>query len=304
MTSSSSSSGGGRRRWRSNNRGEGKENTFFINRAASFVADALGPAPAGKGVDEDEELVWYFAYGSNMKRSVFEGRRKIVSRETKLATIPGRVLSYAYDGLPFLEPCFATCLKREDIPEDRRGDVPDVHGVAYLITTQQLKSCLASEGGNGWNDNNWIGGYLVERVQAVSYDEEPFAAVTLVGYQGQTRGPESHYNCPSKRYLGLVLDGAIASGLNDDYVAWLKTQTPYALPESTPGYLMTAFRLLGFPVFFFYLFLVPLFTHKLGMERPPWTLCVLTQIYNRRIIMPAGKLAAWWTGVHPFESKL
>ena len=151
---------------------------YTINRLLSVSANFFGSGgtarndrdgSGGRGAAADD-YVWYFSYGSNMKRSVFEGRRKIYATDTELATIPGRVLSYAYDGYPYLEPCFATCLKREELPESIRTGVPDVHGVAYRITKSQLKACLATEGGNGWNDA-WVGGYGVEEVDAISYEE-------------------------------------------------------------------------------------------------------------------------------------
>ena len=80
------------------------------------------------------------------------------------------------------------------------------------------------------------------------------------------RGPESHRNCPSKRYLGLVLDGAIASGIDGEYVSWLKQQEAYEFPNDAPAYLKAIFRILALPVFAFYMIGVPFLRERSALN--------------------------------------
>ena len=118
--------------------------------------------------EHDDDLIWYFSYGSNLNPEVFENRRKIKCRDHRVCYAPGYVLTYAEGILPYIEPAFCTCVKRELLPPlaslsssplvagDRDDDNirhrPDIHGVAFLITRRQYEHVLMTEGGFGWQE--------------------------------------------------------------------------------------------------------------------------------------------------------
>ena len=197
--------------------------TFFLKH---FGALASPPPRTGANV-------WYFSYGSNMNAKVFCKRRKITAQAILPATLPGYVLSFAYDGIPYLEPAFATCCRRDDAAHHNAhanddDDTPDVHGVAFLVTRGELTRILATEGGLGWGD---CGGYRLHEAAAVGYDGRRLTVATLVG--GPVRGPPSLRNRPSARYMRLCVAGAKANNLRKDYVAWLETRhATYAAPAA------------------------------------------------------------------------
>ena len=76
---------------------------------------------------DPNELVWYFSYGSNLSAEVFEKRRGVRPRMTRKVVVPEHVLSFAHDGFPYIEPCFATCLPRSELWYDD-SDIPDIRG--------------------------------------------------------------------------------------------------------------------------------------------------------------------------------
>ena len=248
--------------------------------------------PAGSSAKkncDDDDLVWYFSYGSNMSKSVFERRRGIRPRNSKRAVIRDWVIHYAYDSLPYMEPSFATCSPRADIPARHRDSRPDVHGVAFLITKTELERVLATEGGWGWNDDESTGGYLLVDAVAVPYEkddktQQPFQVKTLgSGASQRLRGEKCWQNLPSKRYRDLVAQGAIESGLNERYVNFL-TQQPAYEGAHHPS-LKWICILLNLPQILFVLFFNKIFLNILGMKRSPWIVCRVLYLYKKFIFL-------------------
>jgi len=143
--------------------------------------------------------VWYFAYGSNMQRATFSERRGILPR----TSVRGRLDGYRL--------CF-------DLPigPGERGVAnlavdasACVHGVAHLITHEQLDFLDRTEGVDR-------GHYDRLAVVIRADDEGSLAAVTYLSRHG-VAGRK-----PSARYLGLLLEGARQHGLPADYVAFLE----------------------------------------------------------------------------------
>eukprot|EP00532_Pseudo-nitzschia_australis_P006894 CAMPEP_0168181196 /NCGR_PEP_ID=MMETSP0139_2-20121125/11056_1 /TAXON_ID=44445 /ORGANISM="Pseudo-nitzschia australis, Strain 10249 10 AB" /LENGTH=449 /DNA_ID=CAMNT_0008101693 /DNA_START=305 /DNA_END=1654 /DNA_ORIENTATION=- len=151
--------------------------------------------------NDDDELVWYFSYGSNMNPAVFEKVRGIKCREHRICRVPGYVLTYGEGIFPYLEPAFCTCVKRGEIEggvgvggsssgsgSSGSGSTnastnttttcrPDIHGVAFLITRRQYEHVLLTEGGWGYqeynNDPFWtIGNYGVQEIDCVEIGAE------------------------------------------------------------------------------------------------------------------------------------
>lgn len=81
-----------------------------------------------------------------MSTAKFTGSRGIVPLDSVRVRVPGWVLRLEIPGLPYSEPAFASIGRR--IPTETEDAVlPDVHGVAYLISRQDYRRVVASEGG-------------------------------------------------------------------------------------------------------------------------------------------------------------
>ncbi|KID73837.1 Glik, partial [Metarhizium brunneum ARSEF 3297] len=86
---------------------------------------------------------WYFGYGANMAASVFIERRKIRPLRTEVAYIPSHALCFNVLGIPYVDPGNGGI--RPLCPETT-DPTACVHGVAYLLTPEDLKKVVLSEG--------------------------------------------------------------------------------------------------------------------------------------------------------------
>jgi AIG2 family protein len=147
--------------------------------------------------------VWYFAYGSNMQAATFRGRRGI----SPLRAIAGRAAGWR---LVFDKPSLLAT------PEGYANIIPDpaaeVLGVLYEITREELEHVELTEG-----------------VKLGNYDRVELPVLPLVSPDGGVRLASSLASerrnqalLPSRRYLDLVVAGALEHGLPADYVATLR----------------------------------------------------------------------------------
>ena len=147
------------------------------------------------------ELVWYFAYGSNMQPATFGGRRGIVPR----AAVPTRLAGWqlVFDKPPILPVGGAMA----NVVESAGSEVL---GVAYHVTSTDVAHIDLTEG-------VMIGNYrrVAVRVAPLVGGAE-LEAFTLTS---ERRDPTL---CASHRYMGLLIDGALAHGLPAEYVEWLR----------------------------------------------------------------------------------
>jgi hypothetical protein len=169
--------------------------------SAGSERSAVPPATfeAARGERSDSEGFWYFAYGSNMQRETFLGRRGMRPVKSVCARLDGWRL------------CF-------DLPvgAGERGVAnvvvyADDHvcGVLHLITAAELERLERSEG----VDRGW---YRRVEVDVTTLDGERLRACTLTsGFAAQGRKP-------SARYLGLLLEGARQHGLPAEWIARLE----------------------------------------------------------------------------------
>jgi hypothetical protein len=149
--------------------------------------------------DETEELTYYLAYGSNMSRGIFEGRRGMRPIEAQSALLENYRL------------CFNLA-----IGPGERG-VANVQpqagartwGVLYLITVDQSLHLDRTEGVPR-------GAYRRLPVNATVNSGDRIAAFT---YQSDKI---SLGRKPSPRYLGLLIEGATHHGLPDEYLRYLR----------------------------------------------------------------------------------
>ena len=86
---------------------------------------------------EDEFLVNYFAYGSNVGSKTFSTRRNIQPKRVQNGKILDYQLSFNVPGVPFLEPAFASVTRQ-------KGE--ETHGVCYTITKDEFRYLLQTEG--------------------------------------------------------------------------------------------------------------------------------------------------------------
>lgn len=212
-----------------------------ISKLDPVVGDELPPREAG-----DEGSIWCFAFGSNLCSSVLSGRRMIKPAESVPGILHGYKLSFNQPGLPYREPGFATV---DPIDSNDGEDIPEVHGVAYLMTTSQWNYYLESEGAAGQSDK----GYGVIQVTIHAYDGREIKACTLRTQPKTVAYLKGRVALPSKRYLNLIRQGAEEQKLSQEYREYLDSLSHYAPPGigGHIGAFITAFIAFGllFPMF-------------------------------------------------------
>ncbi|KAJ3124017.1 hypothetical protein HK098_001448 [Nowakowskiella sp. JEL0407] len=191
-----------------------------------------------------EELVWYFAFGSNMSEKTLTGRRRIKPFESKAAYTTKFYLSFDFIGLPFLEPSFASIIPvpTEPItrevaeklhnatkfgldfnfdPENPTACLPPtLHGVAHLVTRLDFEKILASEGGQGHDLDR---GYEPMQLAVTTYDGETLITKTLKGRPGSIKSKLQ----PSKRYMNILITGSRQHNLKPEYIEYLESLHVY-----------------------------------------------------------------------------
>lgn len=97
----------------------------------------------------DDEQVWYFGYGSNMKLSVMKSRG-IAFLDAQAVSVPGYMLTFDVFGLPYSEPSMASVAPHEirsNVGQSTLKEPPPVHGIAYLLSYPDFRRVVGSEGG-------------------------------------------------------------------------------------------------------------------------------------------------------------
>lgn len=152
----------------------------------------------------NEAPVHYFAFGANMARRVLEGRRGLRPLESRAAVLEGYALRFVQRGLPGIEPAFASVV---EAPGER------IHGVLYTLSAPDMRRLDA-----------------IER----SYDRIPVRVNTARGEVLATayraKRPRTTEGMPSRRYLGLLIEGAKEHGLPETFIADLEARGGLHLP--------------------------------------------------------------------------
>ena len=148
------------------------------------------------------DLVWYFAYGSNMQPATFRGRRGITPHDAVPARLAGWRLVFDKPPLLPMGQGMANIVAEAEA---------HVLGVAYAVTPEDLAHVDLTEG-------VLIGNYarVAVRVEPLGGAGDALEAFTLTS---DRRDPTL---LPSRRYVSLLVDGAEAHGLPGQYVAWLR----------------------------------------------------------------------------------
>ncbi|KAM3453123.1 hypothetical protein MY3296_004050 [Beauveria thailandica] len=157
---------------------------------------------------------WYFGYGANMATSVFIERRKISPLRAEVAWIPTHALCFNVQGIPYADPGNGGLRPLE---AGCRNTRKAVHGVAYLLTKQDLKKVVLCEGGG-------IAYNVIQLDATLRRDESTIQVNTLMGRHNVTVADE---RLPSKRYMGVLLRGANEQSLPGWYQQRLAMQPTY-----------------------------------------------------------------------------
>jgi len=149
--------------------------------------------------DETKALTWYFGYGSNMNRGIFEGRRGMRPIKAEPALLEDYRLCFnlaigpGERGVANLEARAGAC----------------TWGVLYLITVEQSEHLDRTEGVPR--------AYRRVPVSAIVDGSEQIAAFT---YQSDKIGLGRK---PSLRYIALLIEGAVQHGLPPGYLRYLRS---------------------------------------------------------------------------------
>jgi hypothetical protein len=148
------------------------------------------------------DRVWYFAYGANMERATFCGRRGIDFARALPARLPGwRLLLDKPPLLPIGE-AFANIVADPEAA---------VFGVAYDITADDLGHVELTEG-------VLIGNYRRAEV-SISPLSDPAVVWPACTLASDRRDPSLR---PSERYMACLIGGAVEHGLPAEWVEMLR----------------------------------------------------------------------------------
>jgi cation transport regulator ChaC len=148
--------------------------------------------------DGGDELIWYFAYGSNLDPATFTGRRRMRPRESCVALVRGYRLVFDLpvgDG----ERAVANVLA---VPGE------SIHGVAYLIGAAEALRLDATEGVPR----------AYQRLE-IELERADGAMLSAFTYVSSLRREGRR---PSERYLNLLLRGARHHGLPASWIDYLR----------------------------------------------------------------------------------
>ncbi|KAK6849423.1 hypothetical protein PG995_013256 [Apiospora arundinis] len=167
---------------------------------------------------DSKDEVWYFAYGSNMRSSVLEGRgiRPLANRR---AVIPSYVLTFDVFGVPYSEPAMASIALRHSAATARctgKEAPPPVNGVAYLLSSQDFRTLVLSEGA----------GVAYTEVQLEAYSADG-AAPTASAAAEKHDVHHSQDDAAGVSFPSLLIDGAKEHQLSAEYQAHLEGLPSY-----------------------------------------------------------------------------
>jgi hypothetical protein len=151
-------------------------------------------ASSASNVDDDSSRVNYFAYGSNINPSTFQGVRNMKPTASVPCVLRDYELVFNVPGVPYVEPAFASVRAAADVV---------THGVSHAITLEEWEYLVTTEGS-----------YDVVDVTCTSYTGEEIKCKTLT----HRTLPNFGEQLPSLRYLTLLRDGARHYSLSDDWI--------------------------------------------------------------------------------------
>jgi hypothetical protein len=183
---------------------------------------------------KDDTPIYYFGVGSNLSRHKLENRSVCGSKIHILSMEPGVILDHrlAFNmrAFPPLEPVMGSL---EPLPSGDGTSVSiqkqsealksyekqECHGALIQLSAQDYERVYKSEGGGSGARQ----GYEEIIVTCVPYDtsQKPVEAVAFRTRE-HARLPIEMHGCPSKRYMGIIREGAAELGLKECYQKWLE----------------------------------------------------------------------------------
>ncbi|EWG55293.1 hypothetical protein FVEG_17492 [Fusarium verticillioides 7600] len=169
---------------------------------------------------QDSDMVWYFAFGSNMASTTME-RRQLSPRDSRPVLVPSHVLCFDVFGVPYMEPAMAGI--RERTPADDAEATPSVHGMAYLLSREEYHRLIVSEGAGV----AYVEMELIARTCSTGFTARAATCEEIPVRTLMARFPFRPEALPSVRYLGLLIQGAQESGLPSSYQDYLRGLPAY-----------------------------------------------------------------------------
>lgn len=262
---------------------------------SSLIEDAAHASATSR------ESVLYLAYGSNLSRATFRGRRKINPISQVNVVVPQLSLTFSLPGLPYKEPCFANTKARE--PPTRSEDASLVEGEAYHkdtwhkglvgavyeVTRADYARIIATEGGGASYEDVVVNCHALAEDPTMLVPAIPsgttFKAHTLSapinrGSQGgRPLRPDPSYAQPSPRYLKLITDGAGELTLPYEYQEFLRSIRPYRVTNPIQGLGKSIFTALWWPLVMCLFAAGRKFADPQG-RYPPWLATISTGIFK------------------------
>ena len=89
---------------------------------------------AFRSTDDEEDCVWYLAYGSNLHPTTLEDKRNVYPKESLPCIAPTYKLVFTCPGLPYLEPCFASIapiVEEKEEDDDEQNEITKANNTSY-----------------------------------------------------------------------------------------------------------------------------------------------------------------------------
>lgn len=181
-------------------------------------------------------------------------KREITPLQAQAVVVSSHTLTFDIFGIPCAEPAFASIAaysdKRHEAaarPAYQHSQVPPVHGVAYLLTRDDYRRLVLSEGsGVGYDEIEVEAfplsetgytpgkGIMVHTLKA-KYPFRPNRAPSL-RYMVRFRSSLSPlYFSVVTRFQTLLIEGATENGLPEPYIQYLKSLPTFSPGQSTWG---------------------------------------------------------------------
>ena len=260
-----------------------------------------------KEAPSKDETVLYLAYGSNLCKETFRGKRGIKPLSQINVQVPELRLTFDLPGIPYVEPCFANsakrdpekdaagaerrCAKDEKSPllEDSSRRQDNWHkgmiGVVYEVTAADYAHIIATEGGGSSYKDILVDCFPLPTASPwdpvpSNPETKPFKAHTLFAPAippgeeppkdgGRFQRPDTEYAQASARYLKLITDGAAECSLPYEYQDYLQALQPYTPTTAKQRLGQFVFLTVWGPLIFFVIFGGKMFTGKDG-QSPAW----------------------------------
>eukprot|EP00882_Tetradesmus_deserticola_P006072 GHRQ01006392.1.p1 GENE.GHRQ01006392.1~~GHRQ01006392.1.p1 ORF type:complete len:277 (+),score=74.64 GHRQ01006392.1:279-1109(+) len=195
--------------------------------AASGLSDMAGNLRP-RYVAEHKDAVWYLSYGANMCFDTLARRGvKVLQRAPCVLVDPNIKLVFQHRaGYSTLQPMAPGQQPRF------KPFLPQVHGVLYLVTKEDMRKLQKREGG-----------YNLTEVEVETYDgwrakAQTFVSGSLALLHGEVK--------PTEKYMRVLRDGAADNYLDPLYQAWLSSIETVPSAGLPPAYFDTPAKYIAY----------------------------------------------------------